>query len=74
MKYQSNKESYDNIMCAFLHQTDKAVLVNPENSSEEIWIPKSVLSHSEREMDGWQKEDLVNLRVASWFTDKYDLV
>ena len=73
MKYQSDKEAYENIMCMFIHQTDKAVLIEPENNKSELWIPKSLLSHSEHEMDGWQKGDMINLRVATWFIDKNDL-
>lgn len=69
------KEKYGELQVQLTGESEKAICVTLDhhNDDEEHWIPKSVLSHSEREMNDWTVGDSVALRVAQWFIDKEEL-
>jgi len=59
---------YKELEITFVSQTEHAVLV--EYADTEYWIPKSILSHSMREMNDWDKNDNLCIQVANWYVEK----
>ena len=59
---------YHDLEVTYVKQSEKAVLV--EYACTEYWIPKSVLSHSIREMSDWDYGDNICVQVAEWFVEK----
>lgn len=61
---------YIELSVEFVHETEKAVLV--DDAGSKVWIPKSLL-------DGWEdnareRGDVVEVSVPEWFAEKEGMI
>lgn len=62
---------YELIFAELIASTDRAILISPENSEEELWVPRSVIECGETITDESYESELY---IKTWFCQKQGLL
>jgi len=60
------------ISCSFLRATARAVLI--EDGNDEVWIPRSQIIDSDKDIDSLEREDEFTITIPQWLADEKGLV
>lgn len=62
---------YELIFAELIASTDKAVLISPERTRDELWVPRSVIECGGTiTEEGYESE----LYIKTWFCKKHGLI